>query len=60
MKDEDFILTRKEFPENEKFNLLRKKGIYPYEYIDDYSKFNETQLPSKELFYSKLRRRNFR
>ena len=55
MKDEDFILTRKEFPEDEKFNLLRKKGIYPYEYIDDYSKFNEIQLPSKESFYSKLR-----
>ena len=25
MKDKDFILTRKEFPENEKFDLLRKK-----------------------------------
>ena len=27
MKDEDFILTRKEFPENEKFNLLRKRYL---------------------------------
>ena len=45
MKDEDLILTQKEFPEEEQFKLLRKKGVYPYEYIDNYSKFNETQLP---------------
>ena len=55
MKDEDFILTREEFPEEEQFQLFRIKGIYPYEYIDNNSKFNKTQLPPKESFYSKLR-----
>ena len=35
------------------FFLLRK-GVYPYEYMDDWGKFNETSLPEKEDFYSHL------
>jgi hypothetical protein len=31
-----------------------KKGIYPYEYVDSPERFNETQLPPKEAFHSKL------
>ena len=34
--------------------LLYKKGIYPYEYVDSFEKFAETSLPSKEEFYSSL------
>ena len=34
--------------------LLIRKGIYPYEYMDDWDKFKETDLPPKEAFYSKL------
>ena len=30
------------------------KGVYPYEYIAQYEKLNETQLPPQELFYSSL------
>ena len=37
-----------------KFILLLRKGVYPYEYIDDWEKFNETTLPEKEEFYSSL------
>ena len=33
--------------------LLRKDG-YPYEYMDSWERFNETTLPPKEAFYSKL------
>ena len=33
---------------------MTKKGIYPYEYMDDVKRFDETQLPSKESFYSTL------
>ena len=32
---------------NNKFLLLLRKGIYFYEYIDDWEKFNETSLPEK-------------
>ena len=35
-------------------DLLYKKGIYPYEYMDSWERFNETSLPEKEMFYSKL------
>ena len=34
--------------------LLYKKGIYPYEYMDSWGRFSETRLPDKEKFYSKL------
>ena len=31
-----------------------RKGVYPYEYADDWEKINETSLPEKEDFYSHL------
>ena len=37
-----------------KFVLLLRKGVYPYEYIDSWEKFNETSLPDKKSFYSNL------
>ena len=37
-----------------KFIMLLRKGVYPYEYIDGWDKFNEKIIPSKELFYSNL------
>ena len=33
---------------------MLQKGVYPYEYMDDWEKFNETSLPEKEDFYSHL------
>ena len=36
------------------YKLLIRKGIYSYEYMDDWDKFKETILPPKEAFYSKL------
>ena len=32
--------------------LLTRKGVYPYDYVDSFQKFQETQLPPKEAFYS--------
>ena len=37
-----------------KFVMLLRKGVYPYEYIDEWNKFNEKSIPSKESFYSSL------
>ena len=34
--------------------LLKQKGVFPYEYMTDFSKFAVTSLPSKEGFYSQL------
>ena len=36
------------------FFMLLRKGVYPYEYIDEWDKFNEKILPGKESFYSNL------
>ena len=41
-----------------KFILLLRKGVYPYEYMGNWERFNETSLPSKELFYSNLNMEN--
>ena len=37
-----------------KFITLLRKGVYPYEYMDEWNKFDEKKLPSKESFYSNL------
>ena len=33
---------------------MLRKVVYPYEYMDNWERFNETSLPSKESFYSNL------
>ena len=39
---------------DEKFRLLIRKGVYPYEYMDGWRKFEEASLPPKHAFYSRL------
>ena len=34
--------------------ILKQKGFYPYEYMNTEEKFNDTKLPPREVFYSKL------
>ena len=38
--------------------MLKKEGIFPYEYLDSFDRFNETSLPEKERFYSILKNSN--
>ena len=37
-----------------KFITFLRKGVYPYEYMDEWNKFDEKELPVKESFYSNL------
>ena len=37
-----------------KFVLLLRKSVYPYEYMDSWERFNETSLPPTKYFYSEL------
>ena len=37
-----------------RFVLLLRKGVYPYEYADTWERFSEISLPSKKDFYSNL------
>ena len=41
-----------------KFVLLLRKGVDPYEYMDNWERFNETSLPNKESLYSNLNMEN--
>ena len=38
----------------EQAEILKQKGFYPYEYMDSEEKFNDTKIPPREVFYSKL------
>ena len=51
---DEFLIMQRIVPEENKRRLLLKKGIYPYEYMDSFDRFSETQLPEKETFYSSL------
>ena len=37
-----------------KFILLLKKGVYPYEYMDSWKRFDKELLPDKDAFYNSL------
>ena len=50
---EAFSHMRQFFPPD-KVELLLRKGIYPYDYMDDISKCNDTHLPPKSSFFNKL------
>ena len=36
------------------YDLLTRKGVYPYEYVNSWDRFNETQLPPISAFHSNL------
>ena len=37
-----------------KIVLLLRKGVYPYDYMDTWERFNEPSLPPKKSFYREL------
>ena len=45
--------TSKEFT-GKKFSLMSQKGVYPYDFMDSFEKFNQMELPTKDQFYSIL------
>ena len=50
--DEFPILSK--YSKGRQLELLRRKGVYPYDYVDCISKLDEKQLPPIEEFYSHL------
>ena len=60
-KNEKLILkcfNCKQYYEKDFTILLLRKGVYPYEYMDNWERFNETSLPNKESFSSSLNMEN--
>ena len=52
--DEDFKYLSKEF-NCECLELVKKKAVYPYEYVNSFKRFNEIELSSKGKFFSSLK-----
>ena len=50
---DDLINTSKVF-KGKRLNLMSQKGVYPYDFMDSFEKFNQTELPTKDQFYSIL------
>ena len=48
---DDLIYTSKAF-KGKGLNLMSQKGVYPYDFMDSFEKFNQTKLPTKDQFYS--------
>ena len=46
LRKEDLMNTSKAFRGDE-LDLMTKKGVYPYDFMDDFEKFNLRDLPSK-------------
>ena len=56
-KGEECFRQTKKISRNSKikFKLLTRKGVFPFEYLDDVSKLNDEILPPQEAFYSALK-----
>ena len=50
LSDEDFKYLVNEFS-CENLKLLKQKGVYPYEYMNSFKKFNDDKLCAKKYFY---------
>jgi hypothetical protein len=40
------------------YKCTLNKGYFPYDYLNDYNKLNETKLPPHEAFFNKLKNKN--
>ena len=54
LKEQFFNACKFSDHNNNKFILLLWKGVYPYGFMNDWKKFNETSLPEKEDFYRQI------
>ena len=51
---DDFKPTKKEFADDEKFHLMRKKGIFRYDFFDSIEKLDYQSFPSRNVFFNSL------
>ena len=51
---EDAFNNLKKYYTSDRLSLVKRKGVYPYEYMSTLERLKETKLPPKEAFYSKL------
>ena len=49
-----FVHSARHCDKPEHLDMLLRKGVYPYDYMSTWSRFEETELPPQSEFYSKL------
>lgn len=49
------VQVRKSFGDGTKFDLMRRKGVFPYSYVNSFSTLDQTFLPTMEEFYDTVR-----
>ena len=54
LNNEDFKYLISEF-DIDKLEILKRKDVYPYEWVNSYEKFKYPTLPKKKYFYSSLK-----
>ena len=54
LEDSDFKYLSEKFC-GKQLRLVKEKGVYPYEYMVSFKKFNEDKLPDKNKFFSSLK-----
>jgi hypothetical protein len=50
----DFKHLKEHYTDENQFKLLTKKGVFPYDYMENMDRFRETRLPSQSDFYNQL------
>lgn len=53
LSDEKLRYTGEEYNGDE-FALMRRKGVYPYDYMNSFERMDEASLPPKEAFFNRL------
>ena len=54
LNSDQCVEIKKHFNETVKFDIIRKKGVFPYSYIDSINKLKDVKLPSKKDFFNEL------
>ena len=54
LSDNDFKYLSEEFS-GESLELVKQKGVYPYEYMNSFKKFSENKLPDRSKCFISLK-----
>jgi len=54
LKEENLTTMKSFFTDSNKFQVVKRKSIFPYSYLNSVERLSDTQLPSRENFYNQL------